>query len=293
MYSFTLCQLEAWLAEYKVRRGATRTVEVEEIDDNDDSCGLCGDGGELICCDNCPSTSHLTCLCVQELPEGNALVGFVGMWSMITSLQVWMVYFGLHSRIGIMNSISDGFSWTILKCIHGDQKIHSGLVALKAECKLKLADALTIMEECFLPMVDPRTDIDMIPHVLYNWGSEFARLNYEGFYTVILEKNDVILCVASLSKWPFCPLTFLTLCLKFVFMIHGVNVAEMPLIATCSKYRCQGMCRRLMNAIEEMLKSFKVEKLVVSAIPSVVDTWRDGFGFTALESHEKKEPHKK
>ncbi|KAL7616739.1 hypothetical protein Lser_V15G01460 [Lactuca serriola] len=88
--SFTLCQLEAWLAEYKVRRGATRTVEVEEIDDNDDSCGLCGDGGELICCDNCPSTSHLTCLCVQELPEGNALVGFVGMWSMITSLQVWM-----------------------------------------------------------------------------------------------------------------------------------------------------------------------------------------------------------
>ncbi|XP_042752956.2 TMV resistance protein N isoform X2 [Lactuca sativa] len=80
--SFTLCQLEAWLAEYKVRRGATRTVEVEEIDDNDDSCGLCGDGGELICCDNCPSTSHLTCLCVQELPEGNALVGFVGMWSM-------------------------------------------------------------------------------------------------------------------------------------------------------------------------------------------------------------------
>ena len=63
--SFTLCQLEAWLAEYKVSRGATRTVEVEEIDENDDSCGLCGDGGELICCDNCPSTSHLTCLCVQ------------------------------------------------------------------------------------------------------------------------------------------------------------------------------------------------------------------------------------
>ncbi|KAL7604605.1 hypothetical protein Lser_V15G18806 [Lactuca serriola] len=45
--SFILCQLEAWLVEYKVRRGAMRTVEVEEIDENDDSCGLCGDGGEL------------------------------------------------------------------------------------------------------------------------------------------------------------------------------------------------------------------------------------------------------
>lgn len=63
--SFTLCQLEAWSTEYKVRRGATRTIEVEDIDENDDSCGLCGDGGELICCDNCPSTFHLKCLCVE------------------------------------------------------------------------------------------------------------------------------------------------------------------------------------------------------------------------------------
>lgn len=313
--SFTLCQLEAWSAEYKVRRGATRTVEVEEIDENDDSCGLCGDGGELICCDNCPSTFHLNCLCVQELPEGNwycskcscwicgnvvndnepsslgvlkclqcehkyheECLGETGMERDLVSSTTWFcgesckeVHYGLHSRIGIMNSVSDGFSWTLLKCIHGDQKVHSAqrLVALKAECNLKLAVALTIMEECFLPMVDPRTGIDMIPHVLYNWGSEFARLNYEGFHTMILEKNDVILCVASVR-------------------IHGVNVAEMPLIATCSKYQRQGMCRRLMNAIEEMLKSLKVEKLVVSAIPSLVDTWRDGFGFSPLEPHERK-----
>nr|GEU84821.1 hypothetical protein [Tanacetum cinerariifolium] len=28
--------------------------------------------------------------------------------------------------------------------------------------------ALTIMEECFVPMVDTRTSIHMIPHVMYN-----------------------------------------------------------------------------------------------------------------------------
>ncbi|KAD6794498.1 hypothetical protein E3N88_05394 [Mikania micrantha] len=313
--SFTLCQLEAWSAEYKVRRGSTRAIEVEEIDENDDSCGLCGDGGELICCDNCPSTFHLKCLFVEELPDGNWYCSKCSCWicgnvvndtevsglSALTCLQcehkyhkeclrekgmkrellssdTWFcgesceeVHSGLHSQIGIMNPISDGFSWTLLKCIHGDIKVHSAqrLVALKAECNLKLAVALTIMEECFLPMVDPRTGIDMIPHVLYNWGSEFARLNYEGFYTMILEKDDVILCVASVR-------------------IHGVNVAEMPLIATCSKYRRQGMCRRLMNTIEEMLKSLKVETLVVSAIPILVDTWTQGFGFTPLEADEKK-----
>ncbi|KAJ0700892.1 putative histone acetyltransferase chromatin regulator PHD family [Helianthus annuus] len=313
--SFTLCQLEAWSAEYKVRRGATRTIEVEDIDEHDDSCGLCGDGGELICCDNCPSTFHLKCLCVEELPEGNWYCSKCSCWICgnvvddteasnlaalkcmqcehkyheecvrekgtgreLVSSATWFcgesceeIHSGLHSQIGIMNPVSDGFSCTLLKCIHGDLKVHSAqrLVALKAECNLKLAVALTIMEECFLPMVDPRTGIDMIPHVLYNWGSEFARLNYEGFYTIILEKDDVILCVASVR-------------------IHGANVAEMPLIATCSRYRRQGMCRRLMNSIEEILKSLKVEKLVVSAIPSLVDTWTKGFGFTHLEADEKK-----
>ncbi|CAL5336021.1 unnamed protein product [Camellia sinensis] len=153
-----------------------------------------------------------------------------------------MVYLGIHSHIGFVNLLPDGFSWTLLRYIHGDQRVHSDQrpVALKAECNSKLAVALTIMEECLLSMVDSRTGIDMIPHVLYNWG-----------------------------------------------LIHGVTVAEMPLIATCSKYRRQGMCRRLMNAIEEMLRSFKVEKLVISAIPSLVETWTVGFGFKPLEDNER------
>ncbi|XP_028059046.1 increased DNA methylation 1-like [Camellia sinensis] len=312
---FALCQFKAWSAEYTARKNATRPVLVEEIDQNDDSCGLCGDGGELICCDNCPSTFHQACLYAQELPEGNwycsqctcRICGDLvndkealkspgalkcsqceqkyheaclkqqrtyrevasDAWFCAESCQE--VYSGLQSRIGIVNVLSDGFSWSLLRCIHGDKKVHSvqKSVALKAECNCKLAVALTIMEECFLPMVDPRTGIDMIPHVLYNWGSEFARLNYHGFYTMILVKDDVMMCVASVR-------------------IHGATVAEMPLIATCSKYRRQGMCRRLMNAMEEMLKSFKVEKLVISAIPSLVETWTEGFGFQPLECNEKK-----
>ncbi|PWA87001.1 Acyl-CoA N-acyltransferase [Artemisia annua] len=90
---------------------------------------------------------------------------------------------GFIPKIGMLNPISDGLSWTLLKYIHGDQKVHSAQLALKSECNLKLAIALTIMEECFLPM----------------------------------------------------------------HLIHGVKVAEMPLIVTCSKYRRQGLCRRLIN----------------------------------------------
>ncbi|KAL3508753.1 hypothetical protein ACH5RR_028154 [Cinchona calisaya] len=312
---FTLCQLEAWSAEYKARKGAPRTVQIEEIDENDDSCGRCGDGGELICCDNCPSTFHQACLYAQEIPEGNwycpqctcricadlvdnkdssrspgtvkcsqcenryheACLQARGL-EMEMDSDTWFcsescqeVYSGLQSRIGIMNVLSDGFCWTLLKCIHGDQKVHSAqrFVALKAECNSKLAVALTIMEECFLPMVDPRTGIDMISQVVYNWGSQFARLNYDGFYTVVLEKDDILMSIASIR-------------------IHGVTVAEMPLIATCSKYRRQGMCRHLLNSIELILKSLKVEKLVISAIPGLVETWTEGFGFEPLEDYEKR-----
>ncbi|KAG8386404.1 hypothetical protein BUALT_Bualt03G0145300 [Buddleja alternifolia] len=309
----TLCQLEAWSAEYKARKVATPTDLVNDVDQNDDSCGRCGDVGELICCDSCPSAFHQACLFEQELPEGswfcpqcrcqicgdavnketsqpqgvsncsqcdnkyhNTCMQGKGIKVGLTS-ETWFcgescqkVYSGLQDHIGLNNLLSDSFCWTLLRCIPGDQ-IHSAQrsVALKAECNSKLAVAITIMEECFLPMVDTKTGIDMIPQVIYNWESQLARLNYNGFYTVILEKDDVILSVA---------------CIR----IHGVTVAELPLIATCSKNRRQGMCRRLINSIEEMLKSLKVEKLVVSAIPSLVETWTSGFGFLPLEEDERR-----
>ncbi|XWS27318.1 hypothetical protein CRYUN_Cryun26dG0104700 [Craigia yunnanensis] len=311
---FTLCQLQAWSAEYKTRKNGIQKVEVDENDRNDDSCGLCGDGGELICCDNCPSTFHLPCLSMQELPEGNWYCSNCTCWicgNFVNDKEAsspfgafkcsqcehkyhkaclddkskfeeevsdtWFcggsceeLHSGLSSRVGMINHLSDGFSWTLLRCIHEDQKVHSAQrFALKAECNSKLAVALSIMEECFQSMVDPRTGVDMIPHLLYNWGSDFARLNFFGFYSLVLAKDDVLISVASIR-------------------IHGVTVAEMPLIATCSNYRRQGMCRRLMTVIEEMLISFKVEKLVITAIPNVVETWTKGFGFKPVEDDERK-----
>ncbi|XP_057531300.1 increased DNA methylation 1 [Amaranthus tricolor] len=312
---YTLCQLQAWSAEYKVRRSGTGTplVPLDEYDKNDDSCGLCGEGGELLCCDNCPSTYHQSCLSAEEIPEGSwycsnctcqvcgALAVNAGTLNSNSALKCsqcdkkyheaclmdndlgkvdgapWFcssgceeIFNGLQSFIGMSNHIADDYCWTVLRCIHDDQKIPSAQrFALKAECNSNLAVAATIMEECFLSMIDPRTGIDMIPQVVYNWGSEFPRLDYHGFYTVVLEKDDVLVSVASIR-------------------VHGVAVAEMPLIATCSKYRRQGMCRLLLNSVEKMLISLKVEKLVITAISDVVETWTIGFGFVPVEEEEKR-----
>lgn len=80
------------------------------------------------------------------------------------------VHSAIRSRIGLVNQIVDGFSWILLRCFHYDLKFLSAAkFAFKTECNSKLAVAMSLMEECFVSMVDPRTCIYMIPHVLYNW----------------------------------------------------------------------------------------------------------------------------
>lgn len=71
-----------------------------------------------------------------------------------------------------MMPLENAYSATLLSCFHDeDEKAYSETpFAIRAECNTKLAVALTIMEECFLSMIDFRTGIDMIPQMLYNFG---------------------------------------------------------------------------------------------------------------------------
>eukprot|EP01018_Ginkgo_biloba_P016757 Gb_41247 [translate_table: standard] len=317
--SLTQCQMQAWVEQTKSRKTGMCIVEVDEVDQNDDTCGLCGDGGDLICCDKCPSTFHQECLVLKDLPDGNwycpnctcaicATVGNEGQEQMTDTTTVllcdqcenkyhkeclngrgiheggsmtknsWFcghdceqVFIGLRDLLAISNPLEGGFSWTLLRCIEEDQEVCSAQrLALMAECNTKLAVALVVMEECFVPMVDPRTELDMIPHVVYNCGSNFNRLNYQGFYTVVLEKGNELISVASIR-------------------IHGSRLAEMPFVGTRHQYRRQGMCRLLMNAIEKMLLSLKVEKLILPAIPDLLETWKTAFCFNPLEDSHKEE----
>ncbi|XP_062225678.1 uncharacterized protein LOC133924247 [Phragmites australis] len=312
--SYSFCQLQAWSIEQKVRKERAKDTISLQADQNDDTCGLCGDGGELICCDSCPASYHQACLPCQDIPDGswycsNCLCDICGEVTnskeLRTSLPAlncsqcerqyhvkcisgkvlcngeggpgtWFcgricqqIFTNLRSRVGVPDHMDDGLSCTILRN-NGDQKVRAAAeISLMAECNMKLMIALSIMEECFLPILDPRTGIDIIPSILYNWRSDFIHLDHKGFYTVVLENDDSIISVAS-------------------FRLHGAIVAEMPLIATCTENRQQGMCRRLMDYIEEMLKSLKVEMLLLSAIPHLVDTWTSAFGFREIDDSDKK-----
>lgn len=316
--SLTQCQMEAWDTQDESRKFGKHVVEVEEDDQNDDTCGLCGDGGDLICCDKCPSTFHQDCLGLKSVPEGDwyclnctcgicRSVGYVGenpSTSVLFCEQCEHEYHkkclhmrgiesgisfsknpsfcghacqkvsaGLDRLLGVSNALAGGFSWTLLRRFDEDQQMHStqGLsMAKMADCNAKLAVAHIVMDECFVPIIDPRTNIDMVSHVVFSCWSNFNRLNYKGFYTVVLEKDDEFISVASIR-------------------IYGRCLAEMPLIGTRHHFRRQGMCRRLVNAIEQMLSSLKVEKLVLPAIPDLLPTWTKAFGFKPLEDSDKQE----
>lgn len=109
-----------------------------------------------------------------ELGSSNILFLLVCfLWYKMWNLVHWylQIYSSLQYRVGHRNQSADGFSWTVLRCFNDDQKFNSAQrLALRAECNSKLAVGLIIMQESFQSMKDPRTGIDMIPQVLYNWG---------------------------------------------------------------------------------------------------------------------------
>ncbi|KAH7439769.1 hypothetical protein KP509_04G075300 [Ceratopteris richardii] len=306
--SISDCQLEACaLQDAKEKEGP---MEI-----NDDTCGVCGDGGEIVLCDHCPSTFHANCIGLEIIPEGDwycprcccgicgsnqlsahdidssmhrceqceleyHLICAQGHDSIPTprmETSPWFcdstckeIFIALRALVGLSNPLEGGYCWTLLRSMKKDRGLLATSLEEMAEYHSKLSVAHGVMQECFVPMIDPRTNINLLSQAIYNRRSKVTRLNYTGFYTMVLEKGDEIISVATIR-------------------IHGARLAEMPLVGTRYQYRRQGMCRRLVQALEEMLRSIGVEKLILPAVPELLDTWMGAFNFIKITPEETRE----
>lgn len=300
------------ISEPRRLKGSRRQI----INDNDYICSVCHYGGELVLCDQCPSSFHTHCLGLKEVPDGDwfcpscccricnqnkygsdceqntdsnvlsceqcerryhigCLKGKEGFMKLESYPPVnWFcsprceeIFLGINKLLGKPIPVGrDELTWTILKHKKPEGGNHDMEEMTESYSKLNIA--ISVMHECFEPVKEPRTQRDIVEDVIFCRWSELNRLNFKGFYTVLLEKDDELVSAATIR-------------------IYGEKVAELPLIGTRFRYRRCGMCHALMNELEKMLVELGVERLVLPAVPSVLHTWTSSFGFSLMKESEK------
>lgn len=180
------------------------------------------------------------------------------------------IFASLHKLLGESVPVGkDNLSWTILKSARdASQPFATSENEAAMEFQSKLNVALAVMHECFEPI--KYMSRNLIEDVLFNKTSELNRLNFWGFYTVLLERDDELISVAAVR-------------------IHDEKLAEVPLVCTRVQYRRQGMCRILFDILEKKLRQLGVERVILPAIPQVLGTWTTSFGFSKMTNSERLE----
>ncbi|TKY62435.1 Increased DNA methylation 1 [Spatholobus suberectus] len=313
--SLLQCMAQAWNNQPESARKVYHFVRVEGRDQNDDICNLCGEGGDLICCDCCTSAFHQNCLGIQILPSGD--------WH---CMYCRCKFCGLYG--GKEKDSSEGFFQSMIsECRICEQKYHqSCLEANRATtvhskeaflcgngCK-ELSERLKMLFGVKNEIEDGlswsfiwRSDVDSTaleikPHMVESNAKLAVAVSSmnEGFMPCIDKKRGINVIHSVLYN---CGSNFTRLdCKRFVtailerddeiisvasIRIHGNQLAEMPYVATRSIYRRKGMCSRLLKAIELALSFLNVELLVIPAISKLRETWISAFGFEPIDSRSK------
>ncbi|KAI3939152.1 hypothetical protein MKX01_002020 [Papaver californicum] len=226
--SLMQCHSEAWEKEKRQRKIGFQVVGIGDADPSDDTCGI------VLMVETCYVVMATLQLFTKNfLPEGSWYCPYCtcrfcsrgALWhdkphgtmrlvscnqcgckyTLGTNSQAYCgklckeVASGLSDILGVLNPIAGGFSWVLIKLLDevegtDSKRIQSSVM----ECNARLPLTLLALHECFVPLIDPRSSLDMITQAVYNCGYNYKRLNYEGFYTVILEKDDEIISVATI-----------------------------------------------------------------------------------------------
>ncbi|XVF19847.1 hypothetical protein REPUB_Repub11eG0146100 [Reevesia pubescens] len=300
------------------KKQSSRLTRNCRVDKNDNICSICHYGGELILCDQCPSSFHKSCLGLESVPDGDwfcpsCCCGICGQSKLkgddtnvvddrvltcaqcehkyhvgclcsrgadrleICAKENWCcskkceeILLGLNKLLGRAIPVGkDNLTWTLIKSMHSDtHDLDASDNEAMVENYSKLSIALAVMHECFEPVKEPCTGGDLVADIIFSRSSELKRLNFQGFYTILLERHDELITVANVR-------------------VHGEKVAEIPLIGTRFQYRRLGMCRILMNELEKKLMELGVQRLILPAVHNVLHTWTGSFGFSKMMPSER------
>ncbi|XP_058775633.1 increased DNA methylation 1-like [Vicia villosa] len=319
--SLLKCQKDALSLRDQRDQNKNHFVVEENVEANNDSvCLVCGLGGDIILCDRCPSSFHISCLGLDHVPEddwfcstccckvcrrpkckqeckdhmdNNVLVcaqcaqryhfgclKFIdfGLWYVesnkkkkdwFCSLVCGNIFLDLMKLLGKPIEVADNITWTLVKNVSSDIDDDNGDIG-GGFTSNKLIAALSLLYESFNPTIDVLSGRDLIKDLIFSRESKNNRLNFSGFFTVILEINCEVITVATIR-------------------IYGQNVAEIVFVATKEQYRGRGMCRLLLNELEKQLIVLGVGSLILHSSEDAINTWTKSFGFVRITPREKRQ----
>ncbi|XP_057955697.1 uncharacterized protein LOC131149343 [Malania oleifera] len=234
----------------------------------------------VILCDQCEKEFHIGCLRdhnlgdLKELPAGTwfccsscctihaALEKLVARGEEELSDSLFNVIKKKHEEKGREVSANLDIKWRIFR----------GKMAT-SETRAFLSRAVAIFHEQFDPILEVGTNRDFIPNMVY--GRNMRDLDLGNMLCAVLTVNSLVVSAG-------------------LFRIFGLEVAELPLVATFKDHEGLGYFQCLFSCIEGLLASLNVKKLVLPAADEAESIWTKRFGFYKLpldELHRYRKNH--
>ncbi|CAJ1943270.1 unnamed protein product [Sphenostylis stenocarpa] len=322
--SLQKCLIDVWQhARERKRRCMFLYVPKEtDADQNDDVCSVCGDGGDLICCDKCPSTYHLSCINIELVSQNDWFCPYCVCkhCGLVVDLVVEKKKY-YEKKEGFKCSQCDKkCHWECFEkfekefskqtvdlkpsrsyCGPGCQEIYEKMrvsLGIRNDYSAKYSwRVIRLMETFKKDPAEMHLYVENNSKVAVTW-----MLMNEAFETIIDRKTGINVvqsvvysCKSNLTRIDFSRFYMFVLeeddeiiaaaCIRF----HGTRIAEMPFIATETSYRGQGVCRELMRVIESFLCNLKVQNLIIPSAVETSDMWKRKYNFTELSQELKKE----
>ncbi|KAJ6403366.1 hypothetical protein OIU84_015297 [Salix udensis] len=233
----------------------------------------------VIICDQCEKEFHVGCLKehemqdLKELPKGKwfCCAGCERIHSALQKLVIRgeeklpdssLNFIKKHEESAPESGCSDDVRWRLLSKKTDSSDISEAL----------LSDAVAIFHECFDPItVDKskrkRDDHDFIPSMVK--GGNMKGQDLGGMHCAVLLVNHVVVSVA-------------------VVRVFGQELAELPIVATSSRWQGQGYFQTLFTCIEKLLGFLNVKNLILPAAEEVESIWKNKFGFSTITQDEEK-----
>ncbi|KAF8042710.1 hypothetical protein BT93_A1136 [Corymbia citriodora subsp. variegata] len=223
----------------------------------------------IILCDQCEKEYHVGCLrdhrmaILKELPEGKwfCCTDCSRIHSTLQDLLVRGEEKLQDSLLNILKKKHEEKGLATVNNYDARWRLLSGSYAC-SESRRLLSEAVSIFHECFDPIVDPTTNRDLIPSMVY--GRSTRNQEYGGMYCAVLIVNSIVVSAGILR-------------------IFGQELAELPLVATKKGSHDQGYFQLLFSCIQKLLGFLNVRSLVLPAAAEAESIWTDKFGFVKME----------